>query len=252
MRGSELVHENIRPCPLELSTYLEASNICINSTEFFLDTKNIIIYSCSRYIFCFIFAKPQRHMSRNTNVLRWCTVFYGIHLVIRIFLQSFADAKCSGKTSCLLRLAELVYHKIKPCPMELPPYLEAGYSCFKLYYQLIINLHLHFLQSFADSMCSGKQICEIRPGELVYQGFRPCPVELMTYLKAAYECLGGIKTKKNIFFFSFFAKLYWHEMFRKGIMWDQRVGASASWFQAMPSGAHVLPCSWLSMCRRYR
>ncbi len=43
---------------------------------------------------------------------------------------SFADIKCSGKVSCLLRLAELVYHEIKPCPMELPPYLEAGYTCY--------------------------------------------------------------------------------------------------------------------------
>lgn len=66
---------------------------------------------------------------------------------------------------------------------------------------LLSAIQFHFLQSFADSKCSGKQICEIRPGELVYQGFRPCPVELMTYLKAAYKCLGGIKNVNLHFYF---------------------------------------------------
>ena len=44
----------------------------------------------------------------------------------------YMDELCSGRQSCELALSD--YQKMKeetPCPQELTPYLEAGYSCQK-------------------------------------------------------------------------------------------------------------------------
>ena len=82
---TELVRRNIKPCPLELTSYLEASQICV----------------------------PSKIQSVNCYVN----------------LQSFADGKCSGKSSCQFYVTELVRSEIRPCPLELSSYLEATSIC---------------------------------------------------------------------------------------------------------------------------
>ncbi len=39
--------------------------------------------------------------------------------------------------------------------------------------------------------CSGKESCEIRRSDPVHHNFRPCPVELMSFLIAGFQCIEG-------------------------------------------------------------
>ena len=51
------------------------------------------------------------------------------------------------------------------------------------------NLYQLFL-SYADKKCSGTVSCEINIFELLPK-FKPCPVELSSYLETSFTCLGG-------------------------------------------------------------
>ncbi len=48
--------------------------------------------------------------------------------------------------------------------------------------------------------CSGRRSCKIAGSNLVHHNIRPCPVELMTYLLAGYQCLEGKNRKRNASF----------------------------------------------------
>ena len=45
------------------------------------------------------------------------------------FTYSFADSKCSGRASCEIVGAVMAINGIRPCPLELSTYLQAGYIC---------------------------------------------------------------------------------------------------------------------------
>ena len=42
-----------------------------------------------------------------------------------------------------------------------------------------------------DSKCSGKHMCLVATSHLIADGFHPCPVNVMSYLEASYECATG-------------------------------------------------------------
>ncbi len=93
---AEFMHpdHDIRPCPIELQAYLQSGYHCISGNTYV-----------------------------NTQKLHIKFTFY--------ILQSFVDTKCSGKGRCQFLIAEPMgpIYGIRPCPLELPPYLEARYTC---------------------------------------------------------------------------------------------------------------------------
>ena len=105
-------------------------------------------------------------------------------------LYSFADALCSGKNSCQFHVAEILMKDLKPCPPELSSFLEESHSCVqsKFTHKLIFNTFVN-LQSFADTLCSGKPSCQYRATEIMRNNIQPCPLELSSYLSASYVCL---------------------------------------------------------------
>jgi len=42
-----------------------------------------------------------------------------------------ADARCSGRRKCTIRIPDAILATTKPCPDDLKPYLEADYMCVK-------------------------------------------------------------------------------------------------------------------------
>ena len=80
------------PCPRELSSYLEASYICL----------------------------PGTLLLPNSTIIH----FFSFH----VNLHSYVDKRCSGKSSCKVKVFELVEH-FSPCPKELSSYLEASSIC---------------------------------------------------------------------------------------------------------------------------
>ena len=168
LRVSELVH-NAQPCPLELSSYFEAAFHCIS----------------------------------------------GI-IKMKYFLQSFADMKCSGRSNCEIKVSDMV-HKSRPCPLELSSYLEASFHCLAgnivgLNYVNLVKItsgmtiwvwpnytlsfwssdvNMSFLQSFVDKQCSGKANCQFKVSDIVHNSIIPCPLELSSYLEAAFWCING-------------------------------------------------------------
>ena len=147
------------PCPRELSSYLEASYICLPGTIALIFLNLLFLY------------------------------------IYFVNLYSYADQDCSGRVSCDLDVHDFIklFH---PCPRELSSYLEASYICMpgKLI-QLVKqkqgtrykNVNLH---SFADNRCSGTSGCHIKVHEFL-EKFYPCPRELSSYLEASYLCLPG-------------------------------------------------------------
>ena len=39
--------------------------------------------------------------------------------------------------------------------------------------------------------CSGQRSCVLSTSNLISEGFHPCPVDVMSYLEAAYDCMPG-------------------------------------------------------------
>ncbi len=121
-----------------------------------------------------------------------------------MILQSFADEQCSGKLSCEIMGSVPVHRNIRPCPVELMSYLIAGYQCVegnfihgKYDVFDIFCIFFYNLQSFADTQCSARRTCEIMGSVLVHRNIRPCPVELMSYLIAGYDCIEGKLEKET-------------------------------------------------------
>ena len=42
---------------------------------------------------------------------------------------------------------------------------------------------------YMDMKCSGRQTCLILTSSLIGQGVHPCPVNVMSYMEASYECI---------------------------------------------------------------
>ena len=42
-----------------------------------------------------------------------------------------------------------------------------------------------------DTICSGKRNCQVPTLSLIMEGFHPCPVDVMSYLEASYQCISG-------------------------------------------------------------
>ena len=113
-------------------------------------------------------------------------VFLKIHCNNNLFyLYRYADNVCSGKISCEISTPTLILHS-QPCPLELSSYFETSYRCVSG----IKILSIIFLQSFANEVCSGMQSCEIRVHDLIPY-FKPCPVELSSFMETSYQCLSG-------------------------------------------------------------
>ena len=46
--------------------------------------------------------------------------------------------------------------------------------------------------SYFDSVCSGRQRCEVNIRDIPLQGFRPCSEELSNYFEGSYSCIPGM------------------------------------------------------------
>ncbi len=84
-----------------------------------------------------------------------------------------------------------------------------------------------FFQRYADSLCSGKQSCDIATRDLIIL-FQPCPLELSSYLEASFICLPGKLLLANTYTYAIYiyilfllAKFCRQIMFRKRVVWNK-------------------------------
>jgi len=58
-----------------------------------------------------------------------CTkIDYG-HIGCSADVTELADARCSGRRACDIAIPDALFAKSQPCPEDLKPYLEVGYTC---------------------------------------------------------------------------------------------------------------------------
>ncbi len=134
---------DIKPCPLELSSYLEASSACVTGDQnpkenrvflqSFADKICSGTTSCELRVSVFLNTEIQPcplELSSYLEASSTCVkgTFPKIQTKL-VFLQSFADKICSGTKSCELQVSRLLNTEIHPCPLELSSYLEASYTC---------------------------------------------------------------------------------------------------------------------------
>jgi len=87
------------------------------------------------------------------RISRCVKLDYG-HLGCEADVLELADARCSGRRRCEIRIPDPEFAKNKPCPEDLKPYFEAAYKCVKgieipHLYQFTVRLHniTHVLRS---------------------------------------------------------------------------------------------------------
>ena len=155
----ELV-DHAQPCPLELSSYMEASFTCVPG-RYKIVTKQLKYCEfgkakCPKLPIpkdsCWEFIKTNFHtthgkvLSLNLNCLNF-------------FVSSYCDMKCSGTVSCEINIFELL-PKFKPCPVELSSYLQASFTCLpgKLKVTIInINYSRYFAKLCRQRMLRKKE-----------------------------------------------------------------------------------------------
>jgi len=64
----------------------------------------------------------RMHLSRCTKI------DYG-HIGCSSDVIELADARCSGRQACEVAIPDALFAKSQPCPEDLKPYLEVGYTC---------------------------------------------------------------------------------------------------------------------------
>ena len=64
------------------------------------------------------------------RISRCVKLDYG-HLGCEADVLELADARCSGRRRCEIRIPDHEFAKNKPCPEDLKPYFEAAYKCVK-------------------------------------------------------------------------------------------------------------------------
>jgi len=64
------------------------------------------------------------------RISRCVKLDYG-HLGCEADVLELADARCSGRRRCEIRIPDPEFAKNKPCPEDLKPYFEASYKCVK-------------------------------------------------------------------------------------------------------------------------
>jgi len=64
----------------------------------------------------------RMHLSRCTKI------DYG-HIGCSSDVTELADARCSGRQACEIAIPDALFAKSQPCPEDLKPYLEVGYTC---------------------------------------------------------------------------------------------------------------------------
>jgi len=64
------------------------------------------------------------------RISRCVKLDYG-HLGCESDVLELADARCSGRRRCEIRIPDPEFAKNKPCPEDLKPYFEAAYECVK-------------------------------------------------------------------------------------------------------------------------
>jgi len=58
-----------------------------------------------------------------------CTkIDYG-HIGCSSDVTELADSRCSGRQACEIAIPDALFAKSQPCPEDLKPYLEVGYTC---------------------------------------------------------------------------------------------------------------------------
>jgi len=58
-----------------------------------------------------------------------CTkIDYG-HIGCSSDVTELADVRCSGRQACEIAIPDALFAKSQPCPEDLKPYLEVGYTC---------------------------------------------------------------------------------------------------------------------------
>ena len=134
-RGVNLVFHGVTPCPLELSSYLEASYRCVPGRIFNTDSKR----PCKALLKLFFSELQVPKLGLFFGIISKYFKFYFNY-------NSFADSLCSGKSTCEFRADEPKFHGHVPCPLELSSYLEASFKCIPGNKRL-----LRSVQSFANS-----------------------------------------------------------------------------------------------------
>jgi hypothetical protein len=71
-----------------------------------------------------------RALYGRMKISRCVKLDYG-HLGCVADVLELADARCSGRRRCEIRIPDPEFARNKPCPEDLKPYLEAGYKCVK-------------------------------------------------------------------------------------------------------------------------
>jgi len=64
------------------------------------------------------------------RISRCVKLDYG-HLGCEADVLELADARCSGRRRCEIRIPDPEFAKNKPCPEDLKPYFQAAYKCVK-------------------------------------------------------------------------------------------------------------------------
>ncbi len=111
------------PCPRELSSYLEASYICLPGIH------KVFIFMVSSMCLCMCHSHPNWSEKilldiPNTEDVNLQRVFF----IFIITFPSYVDKECSGQSQCNVQVPLLVF-QFTPCPRELSAYLEASYVC---------------------------------------------------------------------------------------------------------------------------
>jgi len=76
-----------------------------------------------------VIVMTRAHYGRM-RISRCVKLDYG-HLGCEADVLELADARCSGRRRCEIRIPDPEFAKNKPCPEDLKPYFEAAYDCVK-------------------------------------------------------------------------------------------------------------------------
>jgi len=94
-----------------------------------------------------VIVMTRAHYGRM-RISRCVKLDYG-HLGCEADVLELADARCSGRRRCEIRIPDPEFAKNKPCPEDLKPYFEASYECVKgtdeihLQYSTLL-MHVYF------------------------------------------------------------------------------------------------------------
>lgn len=144
-----------KPCPLELSSYLEASFNCVNGNNCFG-----VLKLCRSGML-----RKDVMSDRSVRVVQICYTL-SIRTVLLLWSQFQMSSWCVFKSRWICKALPRNWFWIE-------------YFCYPLF-------------SVADKLCSGRESCEIQVYSIVTQyKINPCPLELSSFMETSYNCVPG-------------------------------------------------------------